>query len=154
MDEKRTSPPYDIRDRLPAARTAAGEAALRAIDERIARWKARCDAEYAEWQREYRERHAAEIEAEQRAEDQRERERILRLIGDALSAGATPEKRKRRPLTFKKRDVSRAVAGHMQAGLSVQRTEIDKTGRIVIVTGQPEPVSIVPKQPEDVSEWD
>jgi hypothetical protein len=111
---------------------AAGEAALRASKETIASIKARCAADYAEFKRELR-----------------------LIVGDAApKTEAAPEKRKRRPLTFKKRDISRAVAGHMQAGLSVQRTEIDKTGRIVIVTGQPEPVSIVPKQPENVSEWD
>ena len=88
----------------------------------------------------------ARAEAEQSWRDQRERERILKLLGDAAT------KRKRRPLTFKRRDVERAIAGHMQAGLSVQRTEIDPSGRIAIVTGKPEPVGIVPKQ--TVSEWD
>lgn len=55
----------------------------------------------------------------------------------------------RRPLKFRERDISRAIAGHLKAGLSVQRTEIDASGRIVIVTGQPEPTTVAP-----VNEWD
>jgi hypothetical protein len=61
---------------------------------------------------------------------------------------AEPARRTRRPLSFTKRDVARAIAGHMQAGLSVQRVEIDRSGRIVIVTGQAE-TTIAP-----ANEWD
>lgn len=57
--------------------------------------------------------------------------------------------RKRKPLVFRERDVSRAIAGHMKAGLSVVRTEIAPDGRIVIVTGAPESAEIAP-----VNEWD
>jgi hypothetical protein len=57
--------------------------------------------------------------------------------------------RKRRSLAFTKRDVARAVTASMHAGLSVQRVDIDKTGRISIVTGQPEQISIAPE-----NEWD
>ncbi|MGJ4961589.1 hypothetical protein [Bradyrhizobium sp. HKCCYLRH3061] len=54
--------------------------------------------------------------------------------------------RKRRPLVFRERDITRAIAGALKAGLSVQRTEIDVTGRIVIVTGRPEPTDLVPDE--------
>lgn len=62
--------------------------------------------------------------------------------------------RKRRPLVFRERDVTRAIAGHMKAGLSVQRTEIDPSGRIVIVTGQAERIDLAPTEIEVVNEWD
>jgi hypothetical protein len=42
----------------------------------------------------------------------------------------------RGPHAFKKRDVVRAVQAAQAAGLSVQRIELDKSGRIVIVTGE------------------
>jgi hypothetical protein len=42
----------------------------------------------------------------------------------------------------------------MKAGLSVQRTEIDANGRIVIVIGRPERVDLAPTQTDAVSEWD
>jgi hypothetical protein len=127
-------------------------------------WDAEYQAKFQAWRRANEARHAARLaagdpiairlqagrdraEAEQRWHDQRERERILKLLGD------NAPKRKRGPQKFKKRDIERAVAGHMHAGLSVQRTEIDNDGRrIVIVTGQPEQVPIAPKQA--VSEWD
>ena len=98
------------------------------------------------------------IEAEKRAqvrqeqEIARERERLRRILGtpDGSAAGAPEAKRKRRPLTFTKRDLARAIEGHTAAGLSVQRTEIDmKSGKIVVVTGQSESVSITP-----ANEWD
>jgi hypothetical protein len=57
--------------------------------------------------------------------------------------------RKRRRLTFTKRDVARAISASVSAGLSVARVEIDKDGRIVIVPGQPEPTSVTPE-----NEWD
>jgi hypothetical protein len=38
--------------------------------------------------------------------------------------------------TFKQGDLTRAVKGAVKAGLSVQRVEIDPTGKIVLVTGK------------------
>ena len=60
-----------------------------------------------------------------------------------------PPRRKRRRLAFTKRDVARAVAAHMQSGLGVERVEIDREGRIVVVTTQAESISIAP-----ANEWD
>jgi len=40
----------------------------------------------------------------------------------------------RRPCTFKQRDVTRALRGAKAAGIEIQRVEIDKTGKIVLVT--------------------
>jgi hypothetical protein len=50
----------------------------------------------------------------------------------------------KKPQVFRERDVRRAIAGHLKAGLSVHHTMIDREGAIVIFTGQPEPVSVAP----------
>jgi hypothetical protein len=64
-------------------------------------------------------------------------------------------KKKRGPSPFRERDVTRAIAGHMKAGLSVARTEIGKDGRIIVVTGKPEPVDLAPdREASDANEWD
>jgi hypothetical protein len=60
-----------------------------------------------------------------------------------LEAAPKPAKGKK-PQVFRERDVSRAIAGHLKAGLSVHHTMVDREGRIVIFTGQPEPTSVVP----------
>jgi hypothetical protein len=41
----------------------------------------------------------------------------------------------RAPSSFRKQDVTRAVCAVLAAGERVQRVEIEKTGKIVIVTG-------------------
>jgi hypothetical protein len=41
----------------------------------------------------------------------------------------------RRPNDFKQQNVTRALRATIAAGISVQRVEIDKDGKIVIVTG-------------------
>ena len=56
--------------------------------------------------------------------------------------------RKRRRLTFTKRDVARAISASQAAGLSVARVEIEKDGRIVIV-----PATSIAPETED-GEWD
>jgi len=43
----------------------------------------------------------------------------------------------RRPSSFRKRDVTAAVAAVTATGLDVGRVEIDKDGKIVVVTGKP-----------------
>jgi hypothetical protein len=112
------------------AEVAASAAFLRAGKEKLASIKAQ---------------HAANV-AEFYSKCQRT---FSKPIGDAApKTESAPEKRKRRPLVFKKRDISRAVAGHMQAGLSVARTEIDPSGRIVIVTKDSDAGALVP------NEWD
>lgn len=40
--------------------------------------------------------------------------------------------------TFRQQDVTRALRAAKAAGETVQRIEIDKSGKIVVVTGQPE----------------
>jgi hypothetical protein len=37
--------------------------------------------------------------------------------------------------TFKQRDVTKALKATVKAGIAVERVEIDKSGKIVIVTG-------------------
>jgi hypothetical protein len=57
----------------------------------------------------------------------------------------------RRPLIFKKTDLTRALKGVLAAGMEIGRIEISKEGVIVMVTGKPE-------EPPDASaeenEWD
>ena len=55
----------------------------------------------------------------------------------------------RGPCTFRQQDVTRALKATAAAGLEVQRIEIDKTGKIVIVTGKP---AGVPNSKSD--DWD
>jgi hypothetical protein len=54
--------------------------------------------------------------------------------------------------TFKQQDLTRALRGTVAAGIEVQRIEIDKDGKIVVVAGKP------PESPCDGSdqsnEWD
>ena len=44
----------------------------------------------------------------------------------------------RGPCTFRQQDVTRALRATIAAGMEVQRIEIDRMGKIVIVTGKPE----------------
>jgi hypothetical protein len=41
-------------------------------------------------------------------------------------------------LTFRQRDLVRALKGTKAAGLEVSKVEIDKDGRIVVIIGKPE----------------
>jgi hypothetical protein len=43
----------------------------------------------------------------------------------------------RRQLTFRQNDVARAIKGAVAGGLTVQRVEVDKAGKIVVVVGEP-----------------
>ena len=42
----------------------------------------------------------------------------------------------RRPCVFRQRDVTKAVRAVAAAGVQIDRVEVDKTGKIVIVTGK------------------
>ena len=42
----------------------------------------------------------------------------------------------RGPLPFRQTDVARAIKGAVAAGLAVQRVEVDKAGKIVVVVGR------------------
>ena len=52
------------------------------------------------------------------------------------------------PLTFKERDVRAAVKAVVDAGCAVVRVEIDKAGKIVILTGDPSKAEL------PSNEWD
>ena len=56
----------------------------------------------------------------------------------------------RGPHTFRQGDVTRAVRAVRAAGVEVLRVEVDKTGRIVVVTGKPEENPA----PAECNEWD
>ncbi len=43
----------------------------------------------------------------------------------------------RGPCTFRQHDVTRALRATVAAGIEVQRIEIDKDGKIIVVTGKP-----------------
>ena len=49
---------------------------------------------------------------------------------------------------FKQGDVTKALKGAVNAGLSVARVEIDREGRIVVITGRPD------QSPLELNEWD
>jgi hypothetical protein len=57
----------------------------------------------------------------------------------------------RGPSTFRQRDVAAAAKAAKAAGLEVHRVEIDKAGRIVLVTSTTEAER---REREGVNEWD
>ena len=57
----------------------------------------------------------------------------------------------RRPLIFKKTDLTRALKGVLAAGLEIGRVEISKEGVIVMVPGKPEERT---DASGDINEWD
>jgi hypothetical protein len=54
----------------------------------------------------------------------------------------------RGPLPFRQTDVARAIKGAVAAGLTVQRVEVDKAGKIVVVVGE------TGKATGERNEWD
>jgi hypothetical protein len=58
----------------------------------------------------------------------------------------------RGPYSFKQRDMTRAVRAVRAAGVEVARVEVDKAGKIIVVTGKPSE-NPVPAD-RDASEWD
>jgi len=54
--------------------------------------------------------------------------------------------------TFRQRDVTKALKATVKAGIAVERVEIDKDGKIVIVTGSPEDAANGEKS--EKNEWD
>ena len=56
----------------------------------------------------------------------------------------------RGPSTFRQRDITRALKAAVAAGIEVARLEIDKSGKITIVTGEP----AAPDYPNRGNEWD
>jgi hypothetical protein len=57
----------------------------------------------------------------------------------------------RAPSTFRQQDVTRAVKAVAAAGVHISRIEIDKTGKIVIVTNEPPDA---PGEMTEANEWD
>jgi hypothetical protein len=55
------------------------------------------------------------------------------------------------PSTFKQADVTRAVKAVVAAGVDIARVEIDKSGKIVIVTNRSPSESLAV---EESNEWD
>jgi hypothetical protein len=57
----------------------------------------------------------------------------------------------RAPSTFRQQDVTRAVKAVAAAGVHIARVEIDKAGKIVIITTS---ASDQPTESTEVNEWD
>jgi hypothetical protein len=58
-------------------------------------------------------------------------------------------------LRFRQSDVTRAIKAAVAAGIDVARVEIDKEGKIVIVTGKPDPVGgNVDDLDRELREWE
>jgi len=57
----------------------------------------------------------------------------------------------KRPCTFRQRDLTSAVKAVVKAGYPVARAEIDPSGKIVVVIGQP---VILDVELETGNEWD
>ncbi|MDP2330403.1 MAG: hypothetical protein Q8M19_06880 [Reyranella sp.] len=57
----------------------------------------------------------------------------------------------RGPCTFKQQDVTRALRATVAAGIAVQRIEIDREGKIIVVTGKPQEVA---DEGRGENEWD
>jgi hypothetical protein len=57
----------------------------------------------------------------------------------------------RAPSTFRQQDVTRAIKGATAAGVHIARVEIDKAGKIVIITTD---VADQPGESAEVNEWD
>lgn len=55
----------------------------------------------------------------------------------------------KRQSTFKQQDVTRALRATHAAGVAVSRIEIDRAGKIVIVTGVPDEVDLIDKDFEE-----
>ena len=55
-------------------------------------------------------------------------------------------------LTFRQRDVTRAVKAVRAAGVPIARVEVDNSGKIVVVTGEPDKTA--PARIGEANEWD
>jgi hypothetical protein len=58
----------------------------------------------------------------------------------------------RGPSTFRKRDITRAVAAVRDAGVEVARVEIEK-GKISVITGKPDETSTIGSNANDLDKW-
>ena len=59
----------------------------------------------------------------------------------------------RGPCTFRQADITRAVKAVAEAGVEVARVEIDKAGKIVIVTGKPGEANGESEIANDLDRW-
>jgi hypothetical protein len=55
--------------------------------------------------------------------------------------------------TFKQGDVTKAVKGAVNAGLEVQRVEIDQAGKIVVFAGKVDIPNAASETPVNAGEW-
>ena len=64
-------------------------------------------------------------------------------------AGVSGDNMSRRPAHFTQRDATRLIRAALAAGLSVLKIEVDRDGKLVVVTGEPGKTSAL-----DRNEWD
>lgn len=57
----------------------------------------------------------------------------------------------RGPQTFRQSDVTKALRATVKAGIAVERVEIDKNGKIVVVTARPQDAGA---EKSEQNEWD
>jgi hypothetical protein len=58
----------------------------------------------------------------------------------------------RRPCSFRQTDLTRALKGARSAGIEIARIEIDKDGRIIVITGKP--TEALFEESKERNEWD
>lgn len=74
--------------------------------------------------------------------------------GEVMEAVKARGKRRQ---VFRERDITRAIAGTLKAGLAVAGTKIAPDGSIVVITGAPEKIDLAPIADHDreaANEWD
>jgi hypothetical protein len=64
-------------------------------------------------------------------------------------AGVSGDNMSRRPAHFTQRDATRLMRATLAAGLAVQRIEVDRDGKLVVVTGEPGKTEVSGR-----NEWD
>ena len=64
-------------------------------------------------------------------------------------AGVSGDNMSRRPAHFTQRDATRLVRAALAAGLSVLKIEVDRDGKLVVVTGEPGKTEVSGR-----NEWD
>lgn len=71
------------------------------------------------------------------------------VLGGGQWLGCPAINMSRRPTHFTQRDATRLMRAALAAGLAVQRIEVDRDGKLVVVTGEPGKTEV-----SGPNEWD